>query len=95
MNRISKKQKNRILKSLGIETPSKTDINKRIEEGKNKHRKFVQDIKNEEIRKNRSSGTLVNNKEDLLLMNKESPEYSNFQDLLSRRNWREITENGE
>lgn len=94
MKGISKKQKNRILKTLGID-PKKDDIGKRIEDGKNKHRRFVQDIKNEEIRKNLSSLNLENNNQGFFDMNKETPEYLNFQGLLTRRNWNETTEGGE
>jgi len=95
---ISKKEQRRILKQLGINIPQKKtidDISNNIEEGKNKHRMFVQEMKNREIMKNVNRDGVKLELDSFKNWNQESPEYTSFKSFMIKSNWDELSETEE
>jgi hypothetical protein len=87
-----RKEQRKILKQMGIKKPNKTikDLSRSIEEGKEKHRRHVQDMKNREImEKVYLNPEAVESPNVFFYRGQEGPEYSNFQDLLMNRKWEE------
>lgn len=89
MAKISKKQQRLILEKMGIDFKDspKKDIGTRIEEGKEKHRKYLQDLKNEEIKKDPNREE--NKPKVFFYRGQESPGYSSLRDLFLNKNWEE------
>jgi hypothetical protein len=89
---MADKQTRKYLKSIGIDPleikRSKT-LDERILEGKEKHRKFLQEQKNLEIRKNSDKNPLSVDRPNIFLYRNMSQDsdYSNFSDLLKNKNW--------
>lgn len=100
MDQMSRKEQKRILKQLGLKLPDRKktseELSQRIEEGKNKHRMFVQEVKNKEIMDSlsKNSGSVERN-DIFIYRGQESPDYSNFNSLLLKANWDETSENEE
>jgi hypothetical protein len=100
MDQMSRKEQKRILKQLGLKFPDRKktseELSQRIEEGKNKHRMFVQEVKNKEIMDSlsKNSGSIERN-DIFIYRGQESPDYSNFNSLLLKANWDETGESEE
>ncbi len=91
-NKLSRRQQRLILKKMGINVKDlpKKDVSTRIEEGREKHRRYLQDLKNEEIRK--SPNKDQDKPEVFFYRGQESPEYTNLQSLFLSGNWEEENE---
>lgn len=98
---LSKSQYKKLLKQFGLDNPNKKsktseELSYRIEEGKNKHRRFVQEIKNNEIRNRISKDPESVDKNNIFFYRGQgTPEYDSFKSLLTNTNWDEIGENEE
>lgn len=89
---FSRKEQKKILKQLGVDFSKKknsNDISLSIEEGKNKHRMFVQEMKNREIMKNISSGINTVQQDSPVDYVAEPQSYSQFNSFLIKPNWEE------
>ena len=91
-NKISKRQQRIILKKMGIDIKSlpKKDVSTRIEEGREKHRRYLQEMKNQEIQN--SPDKEQNKPEVFFYRGQESPEYTNLQSLFLSGNWEDENE---
>jgi hypothetical protein len=89
---FSKKEQRKILKQLGVDFSKKKnlgDVSLSIEEGKNKHRMFVQEMKNREIMKNISSGINTTQQDSPANYLSEPQSYSQFNSFIISPNWGE------
>lgn len=88
---MADKQTNKWLRSVGVDPfahkKNKT-LDQRIDEGKEKHRKFLQEQKNLEIKRNKEKSISSQEAPCLFVYrNLGESEYSNFTDLLKNKSW--------
>jgi hypothetical protein len=90
-NSMTKKEEAKMLKDLGLPVDflkRQGDLDSRIEQGKNKHRTFVQEIKNEEIKAKLAKNPFsVDRPEIFFYRGQENSEYTNLNSLLMNRKW--------
>lgn len=80
------------LKSIGIdelEIKKSKSLDERILEGKEKHRKFLQEQKNLEIKRNSQKNPLSVERPNIFMYRNmaQDSDYSNFSDMLKNKNW--------
>ena len=88
----NRRQRRQILRSMGLLNISKKDPfdNKaKIEEGKNKHRLHLQNVKNNQIQKENKNDS----ENDFFMYRQQDSEYSSFQSMLMKRDWDSMESN--
>lgn len=93
---ISRRERRKFLRQMGLKNISqlKTSegVNYNIDEGKKRHRAFLQEIKNKEIQEKSES---IVKEEPFIYKGIQTPEYSNFHSMLINRDWNESDENAD
>jgi hypothetical protein len=83
----NRKERRQLLKKLGLlNLDKKKDPLKRIEDGKEKHRLNLQEMKNSEIKKNREKGIEPQENEFFMYRNLDNS-YDNLQSFLLKKDW--------
>jgi hypothetical protein len=88
----NRKERRLMLKQLGILNLNKkkpSDVGANIEKGKNLHRQYLQNVKNEDNRKN----SVENTDNASFFSENIDDKYSSFQSLLMKKNWDEPESN--
>lgn len=88
----NRKERRRILRSMGLLNVSKNDPfnNKaKLDEGKNKHRLYLQRVKNEQIQKENKKDP----ENDFFIYRQQDSEYSLFQSMLMKKDWDSLESN--
>ena len=88
----NRKERRQLLKKFGLlKLDKQKDPLKRIEDGKEKHRLNLQEMKNSEIKKRKERGTETQENEFFMYRNLDNS-YANLQSFLIRKDWND-TEN--
>lgn len=86
--KISKK----LLKKMGLSHLEKdllksSSLSERIEDGKNRHRSHLQQVKNDVLRQEIEKGLRPKEEHEFFNFRQNPPEYSSFRSLLSSKDW--------
>lgn len=89
--KISKK----LLKKLGLSQYEKeimktSSLESRISDGRDKHRSYLQDVKNDVIKQEIQKGIRQPENPEIFNFRREVPDYSSFKSLITKRNWDEF-----
>ncbi len=74
---------------LNVEKKDPFDNKSKIEEGKNKHRLHLQNVKNSQIQKE----NIKESGDDFFMYRQQDSEYSSFQSMLMRKDWDSLESN--
>lgn len=88
-DKISKK----LLKKMGLSHLEKdlvVDSAQRLEDGKEKHRQYLQNLKNDLIRKEKDKGLRPKVENDFFNFRTPSPDYSSLKSLLKEKDWENL-----
>lgn len=85
----NRRERRKLLKKFGLLNLDKSrDPLKKLEEGKEKHRVNLQEMKNSEIKKQKEKGIETQENEFFMYRNLDN-NYNNFQSFLLGKNWDE------
>jgi hypothetical protein len=86
----NRREKRKLLKKFGLlKLEKKRDLSQKIQEGKEKHRLNLQEMKNSEIKKNQEKGSQTEQNDIFLYRNLEN-NYDNLQSFLIQKDWNQL-----
>jgi hypothetical protein len=86
----NRREKRKLLKKFGLlKLEKKRDLSQKIQEGKEKHRLNLQEMKNSEIKKNQEKGSQTEQNDIFLYRNLEN-NYDNLQSFLIKKDWNQL-----
>jgi hypothetical protein len=86
----NRREKRKLLKKFGLlKLEKKRDLSQKIQEGKEKHRLNLQEMKNSEIKKNQEKG-LQTEQNDIFLYRNLENNYDNLQSFLIQKDWNQL-----
>lgn len=86
----NRREKRKLLKKFGLlKLEKKRDLSQKIQEGKEKHRLNLQEMKNSEIKKNQEKGSQTEQNDIFLYRNSEN-NYDNLQSFLIQKDWNQL-----
>jgi len=86
----NRREKRKLLKKFGLlKLEKKRDLSQKIQEGKEKHRLNLQEMKNSEIKKNQEKGSRTEQNDIFLYRNLEN-NYDNLQSFLIQKDWNQL-----
>lgn len=86
----NRREKRKLLKKFGLlKLEKKRDLSQKIQEGKEKHRLNLQEMKNSEIKKNQEKGSQTEQNDIFLYRNLEN-NYDNLQSFLIQKDWSQL-----
>jgi hypothetical protein len=86
----NRREKRKLLKQFGLlKFEKKRSLSERIQEGKEKHRLNLQEMKNSEIKKNQEKCTEKEENETFIYRGIDS-DYSNLHSFLMRKDWNQL-----
>jgi hypothetical protein len=86
----NRREKRKLLKKFGLlNLEKKRNLSDRIQEGKEKHRLNLQEMKNSEIKKSQEKGSEIDENQIFLYRNLNT-NYDNLQSFLINKDWTQL-----